>query len=492
MAPQRGQRGAKAGTVGSSSTRLVFRASPLFFISFHLQLPAALWAGKGDALLRPHGLVVHRAAAGRTPELDHSNTQTRAEYHSRQNAQPQKQRRLQRQHQARRQQRNSRRRKAPENQLPALLNHLLLHGNLPFLFFPALRPGHLHQLAQAVVERGFGDGRFAQLRKLGQGELRVGHPQIHRLLELVGQLLQHAALLQPVDGLDLPLGGVHRLVQIGAVAVEAAVDAVAQVVRCFEDGNITHVEGSINPLRDIEIINTELCLADMETVEKRQERLVKLLKTGDKKVPVEKAVLDKVMEGLGEAVPARRLGLTDEEKEFLTELHLLTMKPVLYVANVAEDEVAAPENNPHVQAVMKYAEEEGAETIVVSAKMESEIAELPEDEAKEFLEMAGLEEAGLDRLIKAGFKLLGLMTYLTAGETESRAWTIKRGTKAPQAAGKIHSDFERGFIRAEIVSYDDLVACGSKAAARDKGLVRLEGKDYVMQDGDVVEFRFNV
>ena len=270
------------------------------------------------------------------------------------------------------------------------------------------------------------------------------------------------------------------------------VDAVAQVVRCFEDGNITHVEGSINPLRDIEIINTELCLADMETVEKRQERLVKLLKTGDKKVPVEKAVLDKVMEGLGEAVPARRLGLTDEEREFLTELHLLTMKPVLYVANVAEDEVAAPENNPHVQAVRKYAEEEGAETIVVSAKMESEIAELPEDEAKEFLELAGLEEAGLDRLIKAGFKLLGLMTYLTAGETESRAWTIKRGTKAPQAAGKIHSDFERGFIRAEIVSYDDLVACGSKAAARDKGLVRLEGKDYVMQDGDVVEFRFNV
>ncbi len=270
------------------------------------------------------------------------------------------------------------------------------------------------------------------------------------------------------------------------------VDAVAQVVRCFEDGNITHVEGSINPLRDIEIINTELCLADMETVEKRQERLVKLLKTGDKKVPLEKAVLDKVMEGLGEAVPARRLGLTDEEKEFLTELHLLTMKPVLYVTNVAEDEVAAPEENPHVQAVMKYAAEEGAETITVSAKMESEIAELPEDEAKEFLEMAGLEETGLDRLIKAGFKLLGLMTYLTAGETESRAWTIKCGTKAPQAAGKIHSDFERGFIRAEIVSYDDLVACGSKAAARDKGLVRLEGKDYVMQDGDVVEFRFNV
>lgn len=270
------------------------------------------------------------------------------------------------------------------------------------------------------------------------------------------------------------------------------VDAVAEVVRCFEDGNITHVEGSIDPLRDIEIINTELCLADMESVEKRQERLVKLAKTGDKKVKLEQAVMEKVMAGLSEAVPARRLGLTDEEQEFLGELHLLTMKPVLYITNVSEGEVADPSGNEHVQAVKKYAAEENAEVIVVSAKMESEIAELQEDEAKEYLEMAGLEETGLDRLIKAGFKLLGLMTFLTAGEMESRAWTIKLNTKAPQAAGKIHTDFERGFIRAEIVSYDDLVACGSKAAAREKGLVRLEGKDYVMQDGDVVEFRFNV
>ena len=270
------------------------------------------------------------------------------------------------------------------------------------------------------------------------------------------------------------------------------VDAVAEVVRCFEDGNITHVEGSIDPLRDIEIINTELCLADMESVEKRQERLVKLAKTGDKKVKLEQAVMEKVMAGLSEAVPARRLGLTEEEQEFLRELHLLTMKPVLYITNVSEGEVADPSGNEHVQAVKKYAAEENAEVIVVSAKMESEIAELQEDEAKEYLEMAGLEETGLDRLIKAGFKLLGLMTFLTAGEMESRAWTIKLNTKAPQAAGKIHTDFERGFIRAEIVSYDDLVACGSKAAAREKGLVRLEGKDYVMQDGDVVEFRFNV
>ena len=270
------------------------------------------------------------------------------------------------------------------------------------------------------------------------------------------------------------------------------VDAVAEVVRCFEDGNITHVEGSIDPLRDIEIINTELCLADMESVEKRQERLVKLAKTGDKKVKLEQAVMEKVMAGLSEAVPARRLGLTEEEQEFLGELHLLTMKPVLYITNVSEGEVADPSGNEHVQAVKKYAAEANAEVIVVSAKMESEIAELQEDEAKEYLEMAGLEETGLDRLIKAGFKLLGLMTFLTAGEMESRAWTIKLNTKAPQAAGKIHTDFERGFIRAEIVSYDDLVACGSKAAAREKGLVRLEGKDYVMQDGDVVEFRFNV
>ena len=270
------------------------------------------------------------------------------------------------------------------------------------------------------------------------------------------------------------------------------VDAVAEVVRCFEDGTITHVEGSIDPLRDIEIINTELCLADMESVEKRQERLVKLAKTGDKKVKLEQAVMEKVMAGLSEAVPARRLGLTEEEQEFLGELHLLTMKPVLYITNVSEGEVADTSGNEHVQAVKKYAAEENAEVIVVSAKMESEIAELQEDEAKEYLEMAGLEETGLDRLIKAGFKLLGLMTFLTAGEMESRAWTIKLNTKAPQAAGKIHTDFERGFIRAEIVSYDDLVACGSKAAAREKGLVRLEGKDYVMQDGDVVEFRFNV
>ena len=270
------------------------------------------------------------------------------------------------------------------------------------------------------------------------------------------------------------------------------VDAIAEVIRCFEDDDITHVEGSIDPLRDIEIINTELCLADMETVEKTQVRLSKLAKTGDKKVKGQLALLEKVMQALEEATPARRLEYTEDDMEIMNDMHLMTMKPVLYITNVAEDEVADADGNPYVQKVKAYAQGEAAEVIAVSAKMESEIAELPDDEAKEYLAMSGLEETGLARLIKAGFKLLGLMTFLTAGEIESRAWTIKQNTKAPQAAGKIHTDFERGFIRAEIVSYKDLVACGSKGVAREKGLVRLEGKDYVMQDGDVVEFRFNV
>ncbi len=270
------------------------------------------------------------------------------------------------------------------------------------------------------------------------------------------------------------------------------VDAISQVVRCFEDGNITHVEGSIDPLRDIEIINTELCLADMESVEKRIERLRKLSKTGDKKIAIEQAVMQKVLTALEDGIPARRVELTDDEQVFFKEIQLLTMKPILYVANVAEDEVADSSANEHVVALRKYAEEEQAGVVVVSAKMEAEIAELDEEEAEEFLAMAGLTEAGLDRLIKASFELLGLMTYITAGEIEVRAWTIVRGTKAPQAAGKIHTDFEKGFIRAEIIGYDDLVACGSKVAAKEKGLARLEGKEYVMRDGDVVEFRFNV
>lgn len=270
------------------------------------------------------------------------------------------------------------------------------------------------------------------------------------------------------------------------------VDAIAEVVRCFEDGNITHVEGSIDPVRDIEIINTELCLADMESVDKQMLKLRKLVKARDKAAPLKMQVLEKIADALGNALPARQVELTKDEKEILKEVELLTLKPVLYVANVAEEEAADASANPYVKALEAYAAKEGAQVITISARVESEIAELPTEEAKEYLAVAGLTEAGLDRLIKAGFKLLGLQTFLTAGEMESRAWTIVRGSTAPQAAGKIHTDFEKGFIRAEIVSYDDLVANGSKQAAKEKGLVRLEGKEYVMKDGDVVEFRFNV
>jgi len=270
------------------------------------------------------------------------------------------------------------------------------------------------------------------------------------------------------------------------------VDAVAQVVRCFVDENITHVEGALDPLRDIEIINTELCLADLDTLEKRMERVQKLIKTGDKKAPGEMAVLVKIKELLEQALPARRVEMTEDESLLISDLNLMTLKPVLFIANVSEEEVANAEDNEYVKIVKKYAMEEGAEVIAVSAKVESEIAELPAEDAKEFLTELGLAESGLDKLIKASYKLLGLVTFLTAGEQEVRAWTIKKGTKAPQAGGKIHSDIERGFIRAEIVSYNDLMLTGSSNAAREKGLVRLEGKEYVMQDGDVTYFRFNV
>lgn len=271
------------------------------------------------------------------------------------------------------------------------------------------------------------------------------------------------------------------------------VDAVAHVVRCFNDSNITHVEGSIDPLRDIEIINTELCLADMETVEKRLEKTTRAAKSGAKEAKAEEAMLKKVYEVLTDGKPARRVELSDDEEIMLQELNLLTMKPTLFIANVAENEAAtADKENPYVQKVKEYAAHENAEVVTISAKVEAEIAELDKEEADEFLKELGLAESGLDRLIKAAFKLLGLLTFLTAGPDECRAWTITKGTKAPQAAGKIHTDIERGFIRAEIVSYDDLVAAGSTNAAKEKGQVRLEGKDYIMQDGDVTYFRFNV
>lgn len=268
------------------------------------------------------------------------------------------------------------------------------------------------------------------------------------------------------------------------------VDAIAHVVRCFEDENITHVADTIDPLRDIDTIQTELCLADLDVVDKRLAKVAKLLKSGSKEAKAESEILERVKNSLNEAKPARSLNLTDDELSIIRDANLLTLKPTLYIANVAEDDLTA--ENVYVKKVRELAATEDAQVVVICAKVESEIAELDADEAKEFLADLGLESSGLDRLIHAAFDLLGLMTFLTAGADECRAWTIKKGTPAVKAAGKIHSDIERGFIRAEIVNYDDLIKLGSVTAARDKGLVRLEGKDYIMQDGDVTYFRFNV
>ena len=267
-------------------------------------------------------------------------------------------------------------------------------------------------------------------------------------------------------------------------------DAICQVVRCFEDSNIIHVDGSINPVRDIETINLELVFADLETVEKRIDRASKLIK-GDKKYQLEFDTWKKVRDALQNGKPARSLEYTDEELEIVRDGFLLTMKPILYVANVSEDQLL-DENDANVNSVKEYAKQDKAEVIKLCVKIEEELSSLDGNDKKEMLEALGLEESGLDKVIKASYDLLGLMSFLTAGEPEVRAWTIKKGTKAPQAAGKIHSDIERGFIRAEIVSYDDLMREGSMTAAKEKGLIRSEGKEYIMQDGDIVLFKFNV
>ncbi len=270
------------------------------------------------------------------------------------------------------------------------------------------------------------------------------------------------------------------------------VDAISHVVRCFNDENITHVAGQVNPLHDIQIINLELILADFESIEKRLTRVAKLAKTKDKEAVAELEVLEMLRDAFERERPARSIEFTNEQQKIVKQLHLLTSKPVLYVANVSEDDLLAPGDNEYVQQVRDFAKGENSEVIVICAKIEAEIAELEGDEKQMFLEELGIKESGLDQLIRAAYQLLGLETYFTAGVQEVRAWTYRKGTKAPQAAGIIHTDFERGFIRAEIVSYDDLVEAGSMAAAKEKGRVRLEGKEYVVQDGDVIHFRFNV
>ena len=270
------------------------------------------------------------------------------------------------------------------------------------------------------------------------------------------------------------------------------VDAICHVVRCFDDDNITHVEGRVDPLSDIDTINLELVLADLESVNKRYTRVAKIAKTKDKDAVAELAVLDKIKPVLEEGISARSIEFTDEEQRIVKSLFLLTTKPVLYVANVAEEDVADYETNDYVNKVKEFAASENAEVIVISARAEEEIAELEEEDKAEFLEALGIEESGLDQLIRAAYDLLGLATYFTAGEQEVRAWTFRKGIKAPQAAGIIHTDFERGFIRAETVSFEDLNQYGTMQAAKEAGRVRLEGKDYVVQDGDVMLFRFNV
>jgi GTP-binding protein YchF len=267
------------------------------------------------------------------------------------------------------------------------------------------------------------------------------------------------------------------------------VDSILEVVRCFEDPNIVHVDGSIDPIRDIETINLELVFADLETVNKRLERAKKLLK-GDKTYKAEIDLLEKVKETLEQGKPARILELSEEEKEIIKDSFLLTMKPILYVANVSENEIS--EDNKYVEQVKEYAKNENAKVIKLCVKIEEELSGLEDDDKKEMLEALGMNESGLDKVIKESYDLLGLMSFLTAGKPEVRAWTIKKGMKAPEAAGKIHSDIQRGFIRAEVVSYDDLIKLGSLNEAKEKGLVRSEGKEYIMQDGDIVLFRFNV
>lgn len=269
------------------------------------------------------------------------------------------------------------------------------------------------------------------------------------------------------------------------------VDSIVEVVRCFKDPNIVHVDGEIDPIRDIETIELELIFADIETIEKRLERTRKLAKS-DKKYQEEMELLERIKKILEEGKPARVLPLTQEEKQMIKESFLLTLKPILYIANVAEENMNQTQQNSYIEQVKQYAIKQQAKVIPLCVKIEEELASLEEEDKKEMLEALGLKESGLDKVIRASYDLLGLMSFLTAGEPEVRAWTIKKGTKAPEAAGKIHSDIQRGFIRAEVISFEEFIKEGSMIAAKEKGLVRSEGKDYIMQEGDIVLFKFNV
>jgi len=269
-------------------------------------------------------------------------------------------------------------------------------------------------------------------------------------------------------------------------------DAIVQVVRCFDDDDIIHVEGSVNPIRDIETIQIELALADLQSLEKRRDKAQRGAKSGDKEAKRDLEIIEKLMPVLEDGKPIRSLELSDDDREVVKKWFLLTTKPTIYAANVDENSLMNPDENAYVKLVKDFAAAENSETVVICAKLEADLVALEPEERAEFLADVGVTSSGVDNLIKSAYRLLGLMSFLTAGEKEVRAWTIPIGTKAPQAAGEIHSDIERGFIRAEIIGYEDLVACGTRKAASEKGLARLEGKEYIMQEGDVVDFRFNV
>lgn len=268
------------------------------------------------------------------------------------------------------------------------------------------------------------------------------------------------------------------------------VEAILHVVRCFEDPDVVHVSGSVDPVRDIQVIDTELCLKDLESISSRYEKNEKLAASGNKEAKEKSPIYQKVKKALEDGQPLRRLGLSEDEKKSLRDLAFLTLKPVLYCANAAETDL--PTGGPHIQTVKEWAEKENAGAVVISGKVESELVDLSDEEQKEFLKELKLEEPGLYSLIRAGYRLLNLITFFTAGEKEVRAWTVRGGAKAPEAAGQIHSDFERGFIRAEVMAYEDLVGLGSTAKVKEKGLLRIEGKEYVVKDGDVMLFRFSV
>ncbi len=323
------------------------------------------------------------------------------------------------------------------------------------------------------------------------GVVPVPDARLTRLAELAGSKQTLPAVIEFVDIAGL-VAGASKGEGLGNqfLANIRETDAIAHVVRCFEDPNVVHVEGSVDPLRDIETIETELLLKDLDTVAKRRERVAKSVKTGDKSAKLEADFLQRLEDHLGDGQPARTLELSDAEAPILRDQFLLTAKPVLYAANVGEGDL--PDGNAYVEQVRQRAEAEGAGVVVISAEFESQLADLGDDDRAEFLEAAGVEESGLDRLAQAAYALLGLITYFTAGPKEARAWQIRRGTKAPQAAGVIHTDFEKGFIRAETIKFADYDRLGSESAAREAGAMRSEGKEYVVSDGAVMLFRFNV